>query len=81
MAKNCPWCGHALTTDVTVCAKCKWTREKPNMRPAFLAFGFFILLSVVLAFAAIKWVSSQTGDLRPPMNMRFLPEMRLDLAE
>ena len=68
MPKNCPWCGHAMRPDSIVCEKCKWTRNSPNMRPAFLAFGFFILLSAVLAIAAMKWVSSHTGELRPPMN-------------
>ena len=68
MSVHCPWCGHLLTDNLTACEKCKWTREKPNMKPAMLAFGFIIVLSAVLGFVAMRWVSSQTGDIRPPLN-------------
>lgn len=81
MPKNCPWCGHAMRPDSIVCEKCKWTRNRPNMRPAFVAFGLFILLSAVLAIAAMRWVSSQTGELRPPMNFIARDFARMRAAE
>ena len=83
MPKNCPWCGYALAPDSIVCDKCKWTRNKPNMRPAILAYGFFIFLSIVLGIAAMQWVAHQTGDLRPSMNLiaPFRAEMRMENRE
>ena len=61
--KPCPWCGKTLADNPDVCTYCQWTRKGYNMRPALKAYGFFILLCIILGIATFKYVSYITRDV------------------
>ncbi len=56
LKSNCHACGQKLTVDALTCPRCKVARKGDINKPMVAAYGFFLLLMLVLGSATILYL-------------------------